>query len=185
MKHALFLRENEMSTTEIKNIFNKLKKDNKAMFILLAGLIGMLLILLSDSDSSNKSVKSEIDGYNPIVSEQELALEVEKLIESIAGAGRCKVMITYKSYDESVYAYDKDENSNSQGETDFSGEYVIIDSGDKEDGLKIKTIMPEIKGVAVVCQGGNNPVIKEQIITLLSALFNISSNKISVAVMAK
>lgn len=172
-----------MDTLELKNLFERLKKDKKAIFIISVGIIGMFLILLSDSGEDNKT-KNTAENNN-IISEQELSAEVEELVEAIDGAGKSKVMITYKSYDETVYAFDKDENVNSQGETDYSGEYVIVDSGDKEDGLKLKIISPEIKGIAVVCQGGNDPVIKEQIITSLSALFDISTNKISVAVMAK
>lgn len=94
-------------------------------------------------------------------------------------------MITYESYEETVYAYDKNENTDAQGEREFRSEYIVLDSGDKEDGMKVKVLLPEVRGVAVVCQGGGNPIIKEQIITAISALFNISSNKISVAVMAK
>ena len=173
-----------MNTQELKNLFNKLKKDKKAILMISLAVIGMLMILLSDSGNSDKSNKSDSEYTSNTNSEQELAFEVEKLIEAIDGAGKCKVMITYKSYDETVYAFDKEENINLQGETDFSGEYVIIDSGDKEEGLRLKVISPEIKGIAVVCQGGGNSVIKEQIITSLSALFDISTNKISVAVMA-
>ena len=45
----------------------------------------------------------------------------------------------------------------------------------------IKEIYPEIRGIAVVCDGGNNPVIKEQLVSILSALFGINTNRISVA----
>ena len=171
-----------MNLAELKNLFEKIKNDKKALLVITIGLVGMLLILASDI-SENDDIPEYTD--RDFINEYELSSEVEKLIETIDGAGRCKVMITYNSYEETVYAFDKNENSNSQGEADFSGEYVILDNGDYEDGLKLKVISPEIKGVAVVCQGGNNPVIKEQIISSLSALFDISSNKISVAVMAK
>ena len=171
-----------MDITELKNLFEKIKNDKKALIVIAIGLVGMLLILLSDTSETDDITESISTDF---ISEYQLASEVEKLIESIDGAGRCKVMITYNSYEETIYALDKDENYASQGETEYSEEYVILDKGDNEDGLKLKVISPEIKGVAVVCQGGNNPVIKEQIISSLSALFDISSNKISVAVMAK
>jgi stage III sporulation protein AG len=171
-----------MNISELKNLFERIKNDKKALIVITVGLIGMLLIMISDTNNSDDVIENPKENFT---SEYELAIEVEKLVETIDGAGKCKVMITYSSYEETVYALDKDENFNSQGETNFSAEYVILDNGDYEDGLKLKIISPEIKGVAVVCQGGNNPVIKEQIISSLSALFDISSNKISVAVMAK
>ena len=127
-------------------------------------------------------MKKEDDIF--ITDETELSDRLEKLLEAIDGAGKVKVMITFNTYSETVYAENSEENIGADGETDTSDEYIIIDGEDGETGLRLKIISPEIKGVAVICQGGNNPVIKEQIISVVSALFDISSNKISVAVMA-
>lgn len=174
-----------MNKDELINLFAKIKKDKKTLMIIIVGFIGMFLVLASEigaeKEVKNNNKVSEVN----IFSEKELAEEAEKLIESIAGAGKTKIMITYESYEETVYAYDKDENINAQGERDFTSKYIILDGDEKEEGLKLKILLPEIKGVAVVCQGGENPIIKEQIISALSALFNISSNKISIAIMAK
>lgn len=173
-----------MNKDDLKNIFYKLTKDKKTQVILLIGFIGMFFVLISEIETEADINEYESSVERSIYTESELAYEVEKLIETIDGAGKTKVMITYKSYEETVYAYDKDEISNSEGEFDFRSEYIIVDGKDKEEGLKVKILLPEIKGIAVVCQGGENPVTKEQIISALSALFNISSNKISVAAMA-
>ena len=173
-----------MTRQELSKYFERLKSDKKSLIIVLIGFIGMILILISDVGSGEKAQVQNTNDSG-IYSESELAFEVEKFIESIDGAGKTKVIISYESYEETVYAYDKDERIDKDGERDFASEYIVLDSGEKEDGLKIKVLTPEIKGVAVSCQGGSNPVIKEQIITALSALFNISSNNISVAVMAK
>ncbi len=173
-----------MKADEIKNFIKRFKTDKKTLAVFLLGFIGMFLVLISDSPKKDTSDTYSSINQN-IMSEIELASQIEDLVETIDGAGKTKVMITYKSYEENVYAYDKDENTDKQGEREFTSEYIILDAGDKEEGMKIKTLLPEIKGVAVVCQGGKNPVIKEQIISALSALFNISSNKISVATMAK
>lgn len=173
-----------MNKDELMKLFDKLKKDKKALIVIMLGLVGMLLILLSDSEADNNETDCRNYEINSILNEHDLAIEVENLIETIEGAGKCKVMITYKSFNETEYAIDKDEKMNNQGETDFSGEYVILDTGEKEEGMKIKSFAPEIKGIAVVCQGGNEPIVKGQIITSLSALFDISSNNISVAAMA-
>ena len=94
------------------------------------------------------------------------------------------MIVTYECYEETVYVYDADERIQRDGDSDKSSEYIIIDTGDSEDGLKAKILAPKIRGVAVVCQGGNNPTTKEMIITAISALLNISTNKISVASMA-
>ena len=172
-----------MNTDEFKNLILKLKSDKKTVFIIIIAVVGMLLVLLSGMGQESTQEDKDATGQY-IVSEKELASEVEKFIENIKGAGKSKVILSFETYEETVYAYDKDEKTDFDGTYDFASEYVIIDSGNTESGLKLKIISPKIRGVAVRCKGGDNPVIKEQIVSALSALFDISSNKISVAVMA-
>ena len=173
-----------MSTEELKKILNRIKDDKKIMLIIILGIAGMLLIMLSESGGEKAEINGRGDSEQIILSERELASDVERFIENIKGAGKAKVILTFESFEETVYAVDKDENVSSDGETDSSGQYVIIDNGSNEDGLKLKILSPKIRGVAVICKGGSSPVIKEQITTALSALFDISTNRISVAEMA-
>ncbi len=171
-----------MDLTILKNTLNKIRKDKKMLVLIAIGLAGMLLILLSETGSETER-KSENSEYI-VLNESELAAELEKLIENIDGAGKTKVMITFDCYEETVYAYDLRENISEDGDRDSEREYILIDSGQTQQGLKLKMISPVVKGVAVVCQGGNSSVIREQITSAVSALFDISSNKISVALMA-
>ena len=41
--------------------------------------------------------------------------------------------------------------------------------------------MPSIAGVAIVCKGGGNPVIANQLINMISSAYNVPKNKIYVA----
>lgn len=173
-----------MTTEELKKILKRIKNDKKVIFIIILGITGMLLIMLSESGGESTQAKARSESKQIILSEKELAEDVEQFVESIKGAGKAKVILTFESFEETVYAVDKDENVSSDGETDSSGQYVIIDNGSAEDGLKLKILSPKIRGVAVICKGGSSPVIKEQITTALSALFDISTNRISVAEMA-
>lgn len=159
-------------------------RDKKTAFTLILGAAGILLVLLSGFGNNEETQKSKNENDITIMSEAELSDELEKLLGAIEGAGKVKVMVTFRSYGETVYAENKEANISSDGETDSTDEYIIIDGTDGETGLRLKIISPEVKGVAVICQGGNNPIIKEQITSVVSALFDISSNKISVAVMA-
>ena len=172
-----------LNSDELKKQLSKLKVDKKALFIIGIGLFGMMLIMLSDTDKDKIDTLST-DSTLSVCSENELARSVEEFIGTIHGAGKTKVMITYECYEETVYIYDKDERIRNDGETDIANEHIILDTGEDEEGLKSKIIAPKIRGVAVVCQGGNDPVTKEMIITALSSLLDISSNKISVAPMA-
>lgn len=172
-----------MNIDELKNLFLKIKNDKKTLLIILLALTGMLLVLLSGNEQG--SIKEKADASEITVrSERELADDVSEFIENIKGAGKSKVILTFETYEESIYAYDEDKRTEADGSTDYANKYVIMDSGNEEGGLKLKIISPRIRGVAVLCKGGDNPVIKEQIVSAIAALFDISTNKISVSAMA-
>lgn len=173
-----------MKNGDLREIFIKFKNDKKAIAIVAIGIVGMLLVMLSDSESSREVDNSYEYSEMHLYTETELAQNIEKFISNIKGAGKSKVIVTYEYFEETVYIYDTDEQTQADGDTDMSRKCIVIDTGDGEDGLKSKVLAPGIRGVAVVCQGGNNPTTKELIITSISALLNISTNKISVAPMA-
>lgn len=171
-----------MNKDEFKQLISKLKNDKKAIIIIAVALSGMLLIMLSET--GDKDTDKYTENTQITVSERELADEVESFIENINGAGKTRVILTFEALEETVYAVDRDEDLAADGRYNVKDKYVIVDSGNKEEGLKLKVVSPKVRGVAVVCEGGDNPLIKGQIISAVSALFDISSNRISVAVMA-
>lgn len=177
-----------MSENALKDLYNKirpfiskLKSDKKAMLIILLGLSGMLLILFSSSSEEKREYEpvSTESSYN----QNEIERNLTELIESIKGAGDTKVMITYETAEETVYATDEEEKSDDT-DTNLKKEYIIIENDSGETGLKVKLVYPKVRGVAVICEGGGDPIVEEKIYSLISALFDISTNKISVAPMA-
>lgn len=161
---------------KLSALTEKIMKDKKALFIVALAIAGMLLILFSDDSKDIKELSvSETSSEFTENYEEEL----QKLISKIEGAGRVSVMITYESGEESVFASDKEESFRN-GEQKIKNDYIIVDGENGETGLKIKSIYPEIKGVAVVCSGASDPVIKERIVSVVSALFDISTKNISI-----
>lgn len=165
----------------------KIDKNTKLKICAVALVLCMLAILLSSFSSSSEHSKNTTESSTQTQSEQ-LSEQLTQLISEIKGAGRVKVMITYDATDENVYAKDTDEEfeniqSNTGGQR-IKSEYIIVKGSDGEEGLKIKNILPTVRGVAVVCDGANDPNIKGQIISTVSALFDINSTRISVAEMA-
>lgn len=154
----------------------KIMKDKKTLLIVVFAIVGMLMIVFSGDYSADKEY-SETESVDNIASNYEEKLE--KLISEIEGVGKVSVMITYESGEENVFASDKDESFRN-GEQKFKNDYIIIDGENGETGLKIKSIYPEIKGVAVVCSGAHDSVIRERIISVVSALFDINTKNISV-----
>jgi stage III sporulation protein AG len=159
------------------------KSDRKVKIFVIIGMLSILVILLSEmipssSSSDVSNVKDNEYSYSEYISS--LENETQEIIGSIDGVGECKVMLTLKNTNESVYAKDSEESSN-DGSYSKKYEYVLYDSENGETPVLIEEYFPQIQGVAVVCEGGDNTVVKERVISALSSLFNISSSKISVS----
>ena len=105
--------------------------------------------------------------------------KLESLISKIEGVGKVSVMITFETGEESVKASDREESFRN-GEQKIKNDYIIVDGESGETGMKIKSVYPKVKGVAVVCTGGSDYITKERIISVVSALFDISTTNISV-----
>lgn len=161
-------------------MFSRLKKDKKALLTVIIGITGMFLVLLSELPLFSQESRSSTPKENTVYS-QSLENEIEDLLSQIEGAGEVSVLFTYDTSEETVWAKDKDESEEKGAGRDISEKHIIIDTVQAENGLAVKVIYPKVRGVAVVCSGGNNPQVKSEIKALLSALFDIGSNKISIA----
>lgn len=169
-------------TTQLRSFIDKIKADKKMLIIISAALIGVFLILFSGNE---KKTDNNEEAYltSESIDKAEIERSVTELVESIRGAGKAKIMITYECDGETVFAKDTEEKNDSN-ETDMKNQYIIIDGENGETGLKVKNIYPRVMGVAVICEGGEDPVVKERIYSMISALFDINTNSISVTVMA-
>jgi len=173
-----------MSETDRKKLFllfEKLKEDKKTLLVILMSFIGIFLIFLSEMLSHEDSEAA--NSYTQINFEhRDEKEELKSIIEKIEGVGNAEVMITYEGSSETVYAYDKSEQSD-DSDIKNEQEHIILDKGNTEEGLPVKEIYPRVTGVAVVCEGGGSPTVKNEITQMLKALYGISSNNISISEM--
>lgn len=166
---------------EIKEKLNELlHSDKKVKILIIVAFAGILIILLSEmtTHDSSAKIKSEECDYTSYV--ESLEEKTEKVLSLIAGVGKCRVMITLRNTNESVYAQNSDISRNNSSYSE-KYEYVFYDGSNGDEPVLIKQYMPEIQGVAVVCEGGDNPLVAENIISALSSLYNVSSSKISIS----
>lgn len=172
----------------IKLILERASKNKKIILIVSVGLVGMLLVAFSSPGRDKTEAGNQMPQNNEVQKSGETEKSLSEFLQNINGAGRVEVMITYESGNENVYAVDTQQNSlraeNGEEEIKNSSEHIIIKTDGNENGLEVKEIYPKVRGVAVICQGGDNPVIKEQITAMVCALFNINSTQVSVARMA-
>ncbi|MDE6659692.1 MAG: hypothetical protein K2K01_06220 [Eubacterium sp.] len=156
------------------------QKSSKTKILVAVGIIGILLILLSEISLPKSKQETEVTKTDYTAYVNELDEKLNNLISSIDGVGTCKVMITLKSTSESVYAKNI-QNSQSDSSASQNSEYVIYDGKDGDTPILIQENFPEIEGIAIVCNGGDNIAVREKVIQCISSLFNISSNRISVS----
>lgn len=159
-------------------------KTNKKTFVcFIAGLLGIFLIFASEmfpntAKKNNDSEKNTYDSYS-----NETEEKLADIISKVEGAGKTEVFLTIEESEEYVYAQnvssDKDEGSKVNEEK----EYVIVDGNSGKNGLLVKTVNPKIRGVAIVCEGGDDPAVQQRIYSCVSASLGISTARISISKM--
>lgn len=162
-------------------ITEKTKLDKKAAVIILAGILGVAMLVISELVPQSEPAEEEPlpetqTGYEDYAENTEKRLE--EMISSIQGAGRTKVMVTLECSDENVYAAEEKTNDSS-----YEKSIVIVETEDGEQGMLLKVTQPRIRGVAVVCAGGASPAVRQSIIDTLTAVLDVSSARISIATM--
>ncbi len=167
----------------------KLNKKSLALIVLTAGAGCMLLVGELSSEASGEVVSATDTAIFSAEYTSEAEKELEKILEEIDGAGDVRVMLTLESCYENIYARaytNEKENGESSFEENTKEEYVIVKKGSgNEECLVVKVYEPEIKGVAVVCEGGDITAVKKAVTETVCALFDISSAKVSVTKMNK
>ena len=126
--------------------------------------------LLDSSGNEEAESQEDVSFYS-----ERLEEKIRELICKSIGVGNATVVISLDTTVEHVWA--ENESSN-DGAT--SGELVIVSRNDDEETVLLKEIYPKVRGVAVVCDGGNNAEVKNRITQLISAALGIPTNKIAV-----
>ncbi|HHW25385.1 MAG TPA: hypothetical protein GXX22_08015 [Clostridiales bacterium] len=138
--------------------------------------VGVALIVISSVDYTLGRPKEEPNPRTDIIDTSDyverLEREVAALIEQIDGAGVAHVLIMLESDSEHVYAYNSKNGSR---------EYFTVGSGSSEEPVLLRRMAPRLRGIAVVCSGGDNPVVQQKIISMLCALFDLPSTKVFVS----
>lgn len=176
---------------KLRLIINSPKRNT---YIVIAGIVVVMLIVFSDcSNADNDNIATsttEAFDYN----EYSTLLEdkVQRIVESIEGAGKCSVMITLEKTEEYVFFTEEKISTNTEEETAQDKTKQSIES-EKEtkagvvenrnsgnDVLVTTTLMPQVGGVVVICEGGGSVLVQERVTNAVATALNISHNKVFV-----
>lgn len=173
-----------------QSLTKKLGSKKTLSIVLIVGLSGIVLIGLSDLITPAKKTSSS--SQNTSVSVEEYINDLEKktkeMLNSVYGAGKCKIMITAEASalqnfatDESLSQDTESDSEQSKIKNEVQKEIVMVeDSNGKKQALVKNVTEPEIRGVLVLCEGADDPAVNERITNAIKTLLGISSNKISV-----
>mgnify|MGYP001493688327 CR=1 FL=1 len=186
------------------DLLNKIKKYmedignrkliNNLFMILMITIV--LLLLLNKATSYNQKDKSTVikegnEEYTNIVeSDYSIFLEnmLVKILSQLNGVGDVHVMITLEDSLEKVPAMNQTKTIETTNEIDSEGgkrETIREDETTQivnlsNDVVILKEVKPNIKGVIVVAEGAENPVIVENIYEAVKTVLGISANKVQV-----
>lgn len=135
------------------NISEMLKNGGGRRIIIICGIAGMLLILLSTfSDLTGET--DEIINYSVQDYKASMQEELKQTLYNIEGVGNVEVLLTIENSVEGVYL--------------------------ENNSTKTKEIEPVIRGVVIACQGGDEPVVVERVMNAVTKALNVSSAKVCV-----
>ena len=152
-----------------------LKENGRLRLYLLlgCGVLGILLILFGSSTKTAEKTSAETPYSTStdelVIYQDYLEKRIKTLCESVSGVRNVTVVVTLSGSFESVYATEW---------SDGQEEYVILGSGSSASPIYLSRSAPEIAGIGIVCSGGANDNVKRELLSLLSATFHISSNRI-------
>lgn len=164
----------------------RLPKRSNTRLIVLLGLAGMVLILLSGllphkeaaaPDAEPPPAETAVSA--PEAYRAELEARLTELLARMEGVGEVTVMITLGGSAEQVYA---EEVKASRGEHTAQTESapVLTRTGGNETALITETKYPPVQGAAILCTGGDHAAVKERVTNAAAAVLGIPAAQIYV-----
>lgn len=157
------------------------KPNSKLLFPIVAAVIGIGLLFAGNLMGKSKTDTEEPTGISdPAQMDADAFAEsveekITEICREVEGVSNVRAAVTLGGGYRAIYASD----SQSSG-TSYRNEMVLTGNGSSEKAILIGYQNPEIVGIGIVCSGGNEPSVRQAIISLVSAAFNVSTNKIYV-----
>ena len=176
----------------------KLFEKMSVMQIVLIAVSVIVLIMLSLKDVFYTGSQNEIKEENETmeINNDEYVKELEgrlkTVLATVDGVGKVDVMITLKASAEKIALKDIPVSSDITNEEKAGGDKkqqtnskseestIYEENGKDKVPYVVKEIEPQIMGVVVVSQGGDNPTVKKEIIEAVQVLFGIETHMIKV-----
>lgn len=175
---------------KIKELF---QSDKGRKIILIIGFAGILLIFLSTffkGGTQKPAAQQTVDSTEEYIAAMESKLS--KILASINGVGSVKVMITLENSGENIYAVEQKNNTDKSEDStaadsrrvtqkDSNEEKItVIDGKNGKEAVVRTQIEPKVKGVVVVCSGGDQQIVQQRVTGAVTTVLDVQSSKVCV-----
>ena len=162
-------------TTEPKSVKKPInKRIFKIEYVLVIILVILLLFLFISSFKGFSFFNSETETVNSNF-ENTMEEKLEKILSTIDGAGSVSVMISVDGTTEKQYL--KNSQTKKENGVEIIEETTVLVSGKP---FLTKENYPEVLGVVVVCQGGENVKVKMAITEVITTVLPVTSENIRI-----
>lgn len=171
-------------------------KETMLVLILVGGLLAVLAIPVkkdeADAVQENNTLQAESTVYVREEYEAKLETRLEEILGQMEGVGKVRVMITLAASSKEVVEKDVssgqsysqgDNNYITDSDTDKEETTVYVDTENGSAPYVVQEIYPEIQGVLVVAEGGDNSYVNIAIVEAIQALFDVDAHKIKIVKM--
>jgi len=184
---------------KLKQFFSK---DLRLKIIVILGLLGMTLILISQFAQTGGSGQAPVQPQGMRSAEftneeyiRHLEERLRNLISEIEGVGRNKVMITLESGVQYVYAQELRRSTDSttggpaggamaaggRVQESIEERFILVDTEfGRREALVLTRLPPRIQGVVIVCEGADNILVEQKLISVVTTTLGIPSTRVSV-----
>ena len=148
-----------------------MKKENLGV-LLLVGLLLLVIALPTRQENENTITEENIQETDQSLQEQDWQTKMEErlveVLEQVQGVGKAEVFLTCEGTQEKVVEKDETETVYERDSRGNQTPYVSAE------------IYPQVTGVLVVAQGGDDPVVIQNIQEAVQVLFQVEAHKIKV-----
>ena len=150
-----------------------LKKEN-LVILLLAGILLLIIAMPvkekegEETETQNEKKESVPVESDVLVWQEQLQVQLQNLLMEAEGVGKTHVFITFENSGEILVEKDGEETI---FEKDAKGNQTPWIAQEK---------YPKVSGVLVIAQGGDSPVVVQNIQEAVQALFGVDTHKIKV-----
>ena len=156
-------------------IIDAIVKHKYAVAVLLLGLC-LLLIPAKRSEKQTTDTIPTVGVEQQVITNESVAV----ILQSVAGAGKVKVLLSTATGEETIYQTDTEISSSNDSSNQSVKTVVLTDSQRNESGLIRQTNPVSYKGAIVVCEGADKPAVKLALTEAISKITGLGTDAICV-----